>query len=200
MEQLVDTAEDYVAAEMHAAATDLESCGARIVPVRLATLQYVTAVHHLVQQSEAAQVHRPWFEAQRPYYSQPVRLRLQAGRLIPASAYLTAQQARRLFIDEVTSAMSGLDALLAPAVPVVAPLADVEEVTVRGRRHDLRSALLLCTIPASQLACPVVNVPIGAHEGLPVGMQIIGRPFTERLLLSIAAACEQRSGGDSNGF
>jgi Asp-tRNA(Asn)/Glu-tRNA(Gln) amidotransferase A subunit family amidase len=37
----------------------------------------------------------------------------------------------------------------------------------------------------------VIAVPIGFHDGLPLGMQIIGKPFTEPLLLSIAAVCEQ---------
>jgi aspartyl-tRNA(Asn)/glutamyl-tRNA(Gln) amidotransferase subunit A len=192
LEQLVEAAEDYVQVELDATTRHLEAKGARVVPVRLDNLRHVAAMHHLIQQAEAAQVHTPWFEDQRPYYSPPIRLRLQAGRLLPASAYLTAQQARRLFIDEVASAMAGLDALLAPAAPVVAPFADAESVTVRGQSYDIRTALLACPMPASQLACPVVAVPIGTHEGLPLGMQIIGRPFTEPALLSIAGASEER--------
>ena len=45
----------------------------------------------------------------------------------------------------------------------------------------------------AELACPIVSTPVGCHERLPYGMQIIGRPFSEALLLRIATAFEQRS-------
>ena len=112
--------------------------------------------------------------------------------MLPASAYLAAQQARRLLIEEVAAKMSGLDAMLAPSTPLVAPPQGDGEVTIRGVARDTRTALLTCVLPPSQLACPVISAPIGRHQGLPYGLQIIGRPFSETLLLRVAMACEQR--------
>jgi len=63
-------------------------------------------------------VHRGWFEAQLPSYSEPVRIRLLAGRRSPAGAYLTAQRVRRLLITEAAERMKELNVLLAPAAPV----------------------------------------------------------------------------------
>jgi Asp-tRNA(Asn)/Glu-tRNA(Gln) amidotransferase A subunit family amidase len=51
---------------------------------------------------------------------------------------------------------------------------------------------LSCVLAPSELGCPVISVPIGSHEGLPFGIQVIGKPMAELLLLSIAAVCERR--------
>jgi aspartyl-tRNA(Asn)/glutamyl-tRNA(Gln) amidotransferase subunit A len=190
--QLLDAAEPYVAGGIAETASHLEARGADILPVHFELLHHAGAIHQIVQHAEAAQVHKPWFEAQQTYYSEPVRLRLEVGRLLPASTYLGAQQARRLLIQEAAERMKGLDALLAPCTPVVAPTQDDDEITIRGHRQGLRAALLACVLPPSQLSCPVISVPVGSHQGLPYGMQIIGRPFSEPLLLRIATVCAQR--------
>lgn len=194
--QLVDDVEPYVESGLRDAVNRLETAGAGVSAVEFERLGHAHAIHQIVQHAEAAQAHAPWFEAQRDYYSEPVRLRLEVGRLLPASAYLTAQQARRLLIDEAAQKMQRLDALLAPATPCIAPFQDSDEVTIRGVRRDLRSALLSSVLAPSELACPVVSVPIGSHQGLPFGMQIIGKPMAEPLLLSIASVCERRSPPD----
>jgi aspartyl-tRNA(Asn)/glutamyl-tRNA(Gln) amidotransferase subunit A len=193
IEQLLDEVEPYIEAAVRDTVARLEAAGANVAAVELERLRYANAIHHVIQQAEASQAHAPWFHAQYRNYSEPVRLRLEVGRLLPATEYLAAHQARRLLIDEAAQQMKGLDALLAPATPCVAPPQDSTEVNIRGVERELRSALLSCVVPPSELACPVVAVPVGSHEGLPLGMQIIGRPFAEPLLVSIAAVCEQRS-------
>jgi aspartyl-tRNA(Asn)/glutamyl-tRNA(Gln) amidotransferase subunit A len=192
VEELVDAAEPYVSDALAAAVADLEADGAAVVPLRFALLRHTTAVHQLVQQAEAARVHAPWFDSQRDRYAEPVRRRLEAGRLIPAAAYLAAQQARRLIVEEAARAMRGVDALLAPSTPTIAPPRDATEVAVRGAPLPLRVALLACTLWPSQLGSPVVSVPVGSHRGLPFGMQIVGRPFGEATVLRVAAAWERR--------
>jgi aspartyl-tRNA(Asn)/glutamyl-tRNA(Gln) amidotransferase subunit A len=192
IEQLMEDSEPYVAAGLIEAAMQLESQGAEIVPIRFELLHHAGAIHQIVQHAEAARAHSPWFETQQPHYGDQVRTRLEAGRLLPASTYLAAQQARRLLIEEVAAKMSGLDAMFAPSTPLAAPPQDAREVTIRGVARDTRAALLTCVLPPSQLACPVISAPIGRHQGLPCGVQIIGRPFSEALLFRVAMACEQR--------
>jgi len=192
IDDLVEIAEPYVAEGVAAATAALEAAGARVVSCRPELLQHTRAMHYVVQQAEAARVHAPWFASQQEHYAPQVRRRIEAGQRVSATDYLAAQQARRLFIDAVSRAMTGLDALLAPTVPMVAAPRTEAELTIRGRRLTVREALLQCTIPFTQLGSPVVTVPIGAHEGLPYGLQIAGRPSAERVVLRIAAACEQR--------
>jgi aspartyl-tRNA(Asn)/glutamyl-tRNA(Gln) amidotransferase subunit A len=190
-EELIELARPEVAAGVRAAAARLSSLGAEIVELRFERLQDARAIHRVVQIAEPAQVHAPWFDEQRDRYAEPVRRLLEAGFLIPATRYLAAQQARRLLIDDVSSTMAGADALLAPATPLAAPPRDASAVVVRGKSIDPTAALLSCVLPISQLGWPAVSVPIGSDDGLPFGMQVVGRPHEEPLLLRITAAIER---------
>jgi aspartyl-tRNA(Asn)/glutamyl-tRNA(Gln) amidotransferase subunit A len=190
LDQLLDASESYVAEGVETAARHLESLGARVAPARLDLLRYANALHQIIQHAEAAAAHAPWFETQRAHYSDAVRVRLEAGSMLPAGAYLKAQRARSLLIAQAAEEMRETDVLLAPATPFVAPRRGVSDVAVRGSTHPLRPALLSCVLGPTDLACPIVSVPIGAFDELPFGMQLIGRPGEERLLLSIARACE----------
>jgi aspartyl-tRNA(Asn)/glutamyl-tRNA(Gln) amidotransferase subunit A len=190
-EDLLELADPAVEDGVRAAAARLASLGAEVVERRTGLLPHADAVHRLIQMAEAAQIHAPWFEDQRERYAEGVRDRIEAGFLIPATRYLAAQQARRRLIEGVAAAMTGLDALLAPSTAVVAPRRDAVEVVVRGEPMPMRAALLACALPISQLGWPALSVPAGFHEGLPFGMQVVGRAFTEPLLLRIAAVAEQ---------
>jgi aspartyl-tRNA(Asn)/glutamyl-tRNA(Gln) amidotransferase subunit A len=181
VEELFEAAEEYVADGVLAAAREV----GELVPVRFERLRYADAVHQLVQYAEAAEVHTPWLDQD---YAPDVRVRLEAGRLLPAGAYLAAQQARRLIIEEVAARMHGLDALVAPTVGFVAPAHGVGEVGGR----PLRAALQTCVVPPSELGSPVASVPVGSHDGLPYAMQIVGRPAAEAVVLAIAAGVERR--------
>jgi aspartyl-tRNA(Asn)/glutamyl-tRNA(Gln) amidotransferase subunit A len=190
-EELIELAAPEVAGGVREAARRLSSLGAEIVELRFERLRDAPAIHRVVQIAEPAQVHAPWFEEQRDRYAEPVRRLLEAGFLIPATRYLAAQQARRLLIDDVSSSMAGLDALLAPATPVPAPSREVSAVVIGDQSTGLTAALLSCVLPISQLGWPALSVPIGSEDGLPFGAQVVGRPYEEALLLRIAAVIER---------
>jgi aspartyl-tRNA(Asn)/glutamyl-tRNA(Gln) amidotransferase subunit A len=190
-EELVELAAPEIADGVRRTARRLSSLGAEIVELRFERLRNAPAIHRVVQIAEPAQVHAPWFDEQRDRYAEPVRRLLEAGFLIPATRYLAAQQARRLLIDDVAGTMAGVDALLAPATPVTAPPRDASAVVVGGDSRDVRAALLSCVLPISQLGWPALSVPIGSDDGLPFGLQLVGRPYDERLLLRIAAVIER---------
>jgi aspartyl-tRNA(Asn)/glutamyl-tRNA(Gln) amidotransferase subunit A len=181
VEELFEVAEGYVADGVLEAARDVGD----LVPLRFERLRYAGGVHQLVQYAEAAAIHTPWLDST---YSPEVRSRLEAGRLMPAGAYLAAQRARRLIIEEVAEKMRGLDALVAPTVGFVAPAHGTAEVGGK----PLRAALQTCVVPPSELGSPVASVPVGSHAGLPYAMQIVGRPGAEAVVLAIAARVERR--------
>jgi aspartyl-tRNA(Asn)/glutamyl-tRNA(Gln) amidotransferase subunit A len=191
---LMALADEPIAAALGAASASLAEAGAEIVDCDLPDLDRATAVHRIVQAVEVAAVHAPWFERQRDHYAPEVRARIEAGYGLSAEVYLRAQRHRRLFTRAFAAAMDGLDAILAPASPVLAPPLDAEAVTVRGELRPVRAALLACVAPLSQLDCPIVAVPAGICEGLPIGLQLIGRPGSEALLLRVAAAVESNFG------
>jgi len=191
---LMALAEEPVADAIDAAADGLRAVRAEVVDCPLPDLDRAMGIHRIVQACEVAAVHAPWFERQRDRYAPGVRARIEAGYGLPAETYLRAQRHRRLFTRAFAATMDGLDALLAPASPILAPPIEAEEVTIRGQRRPVRPALLSCVAPLSQLDCPIVTVPAGLREGLPVGLQLIGRPGSESLLLRIAAAVESNVG------
>jgi aspartyl-tRNA(Asn)/glutamyl-tRNA(Gln) amidotransferase subunit A len=188
--ELVGLAEEPVAEAIGAAVAHLREEGAEVLDVALPDLGRAVAIHRIVQCCEVAAAHAPWFAAQRDRYAPEVRARIEPGYRLGAAAYLRAQRHRRVWTRAFAAAIAGLDALLAPASPVLAPPDADEEITVRGERRRTRVALLSCAMPFSQLDGPAVSVPIGLREGLPVGLQVIGRPHAEDVVLQIAHVAE----------
>jgi hypothetical protein len=93
--------------------------------------------------------------------------RLEAGAALTATDYLEAQQARERVRVETAWAIDGVDALITPATPIVAPPLDADTLDVDGRPVPVRPALLSFTLPLSQLGTPVVAIPLGPSAGLP---------------------------------
>jgi aspartyl-tRNA(Asn)/glutamyl-tRNA(Gln) amidotransferase subunit A len=85
-----------------------------------------------------------------------------------------------------------VDAILAPAVPIAAPHIGEDEVMIDGQKEAVRSALVRLNRPANLTGHPAISIPCGfARDGLPVGLQLIGRKWGEATLLAIAFAFEQ---------
>ncbi len=190
VEELMELVEPYVASGIGEAMRRLESAGASVETVHLPVLGESAEVHRVIQQSEAAHVHEPWFESQRTHYSEPVRARLEAGRSLLATAYLAAVEARRRIAAEAADKVRGLHVLVAPTAALAAPTNGEADVMIRGIRSPLRSGLLGCVVPTTQLGGPIISVPVGTHGGLPYGMQIVGRPDDEALVFRVARECE----------
>ena len=100
--------------------------------------------------------------------------------------YLKAQKVRTLIMQEFERAFQRYDALITPTSPTV-PF----EI---GQKVDDPLQMYLsdvCTLPINIAGIPGLSVPAGFHEGLPVGMQILGKPFSEEVLLRIGYAYER---------
>jgi aspartyl-tRNA(Asn)/glutamyl-tRNA(Gln) amidotransferase subunit A len=118
--------------------------------------------------------------------------RLRVGQTILATDLLKAQRARGVLVAQAEALFDRFDALLTPAVPVAAPLQD--ETTIRwpdGTFEDIRGTTLRFTRPFNLLGFPAITVPCGfTDKGLPIGLQIVGRPFAEATVLRLARAYE----------
>jgi aspartyl-tRNA(Asn)/glutamyl-tRNA(Gln) amidotransferase subunit A len=100
--------------------------------------------------------------------------------------YLKAQKARTLLRQEFDRAMAQFDALVCPTAPT--PAFRIGELVSDPLAMKLMDVL---TIPVNLTGLPALSVPCGFVEGLPVGLQIIGKPFDEATLLRIGYTYEQ---------
>jgi aspartyl-tRNA(Asn)/glutamyl-tRNA(Gln) amidotransferase subunit A len=120
------------------------------------------------------------------------RDRLLAGALAPARAYLQAQALRRWFRARMRVLFETVDVVLAPATPFVAPLIGQREAQVDGRTVATQPYLGVYTQPISFAGLPVLTVPAGTVDGLPLGVQLIATHFAEATLLRVGAELERR--------
>jgi aspartyl-tRNA(Asn)/glutamyl-tRNA(Gln) amidotransferase subunit A len=149
--------------------------------------------------AEATRFHRRqgWYPAHADDYGEDVRARLELGEKVSAVEYFEALDARRRLQEELDRLLTGVDALLAPTVPVAAPLIGTEELEWAEEREPVRAALLRLNRPANMTGNPAVSIPCGfTRAGLPVGLQLIGRRWEEGRLLAAAAAYEAATGGE----
>ena len=128
----------------------------------------------------------------RQEYGQDVRRMLEMGLEITAVKYINALHKWRQEIkDAFLKAMSGYDALLVPTTIIPAPSLDQKEVNIEGKTMEIHSCLSKLTTVFDITGLPALNIPVGLVDSkLPVGVQLVGRPFDESRILKIAYTCE----------
>jgi aspartyl-tRNA(Asn)/glutamyl-tRNA(Gln) amidotransferase subunit A len=186
-----ETMEPDVAAAYLDALGVLKAAGATLVDVRFPGLDSIVGAHRAILFSEASAAHQQLVRTRAAELGDDVRPLLQAGLFLGASHYLAAQQARRLTIAAFRDLWRTFDVLVLPASPVVATPLEATTARLAGEDRPLVRVFLDVTLPFNLTGQPALSVPCGfGHTGLPVGLQLVGRPFEEGLLLRIGAAYE----------
>ncbi|MDH4177863.1 MAG: amidase [Thermoleophilia bacterium] len=175
-----------VAAAVEAAVAELSALGARVERVDASFLRETEVVQQLIMLPEAASAHLPWLRTRLADYGADVRARLLAGLLLPGTAVVTGQRARRRLYAEALGLLARVDLLVAPQMPVVAPRIGEDTVDAGGATLPYRLSLIPFNSPWSCLGLPVASVPCGVVDGLPVGMAIVGRRLDETGVLRAA--------------
>ena len=145
---------------------------------------------YIITTTEGAGLHMQRLRTRPDDFDADVRDRLIAGALVPAAAVVQAQKFRRLYRENVLRLFDGVDAILAPATPCVAPLIGQKTFVLDGVEMPVRPNIGLYTQPISFIGLPVVAVPVPTSMGLPIGVQIITAPWREDIALRIARALE----------
>ncbi|MCX5591761.1 amidase [Alcaligenes endophyticus] len=150
--------------------------------------QQLYALGDVLSKVEAAQVHSASMADQPEQYSKGVFTRTEPGLLLPATRYIETQQLRPLLMQRfVQQAFAQVDVLLLPTLPICTPLIKDIDMEAQGQVHHLVPRLTRLTRPFSYLGLPVVSMPMGLDSrGMPVGVQLVGRPYAESRLLSVA--------------
>ena len=195
---------DGIAAEVDAAVREalkvLSRLGARVESVRVPDPEpMVAACNNVMVRAESAAIHSRLLK-ERPGELQPsVLARLSAGFGVSAYDYIQGARLRARFTREfIAGVFSKVDVLVAPTIPEPAPtLAEAKSGSTDDvvKRMGRFSRL---TRPLNTLGLPALSVPCGfSADGRPIGIQLIGRPFDESVVLRLGHAYEQAAGWNS---
>jgi aspartyl-tRNA(Asn)/glutamyl-tRNA(Gln) amidotransferase subunit A len=188
----LESATPEVRTAVETAARALEKAGAVVDEVALPGVGHVAAGALAVVATEAMTYHAEWLRTRAADYDPDVSSRLMVGAFVSGVHYVRGQQARALIRREVDEALARHDVLLAPATPVPAPRIDERDTTLGDGPSDIRSALIRLTRPFNFSGHPACSVPCGfSGGGLPIGMQIVGRPFDEATVLRVGDAYQR---------
>lgn len=142
-----------------------------------------------IRLAEAAEIHLKWLNTRAYDYSDEVRDMLIQGTKISAVDYIRALRTVKEIRKEFLSILSrNVDAIITPTTIIPALRFDEETVSIdKNTVLETRQALLRNTIVFNSTGLPAISIPIGlTKDNMPVGAQIIGPPFREDMVLSIA--------------
>jgi aspartyl-tRNA(Asn)/glutamyl-tRNA(Gln) amidotransferase subunit A len=158
--------------------------GAEIRDVTLSPMMDYNAAGWLILTSEAYAVHEPWLKTRFNDYGELLRDRLALGALISGPDYVQAVRRRRMFCQEVAAVMADLDILITAAAPSEAPKIDEVPKWAMLEKPNF-------TMPFNITGQPAMSVCTGyGTGGLPISMQIIGKPFHEATVFRAGHAYE----------
>ncbi len=172
-----------------------ESLGATVREVSLPKAKYSVPLQLLTSDSDiAAMMLRKWLRTHWNDLDVGTRTRLAAGCLIPAAIYHRAMRGRALVRREVLDVLQGVDALICPTSLQPPGLIDAVKETVTSEEDMEKKVILrrISTYPFSMANIPALALPMGfTGNGLPLSLQVAGKPFAEATVFSIAHAYEQ---------
>jgi aspartyl-tRNA(Asn)/glutamyl-tRNA(Gln) amidotransferase subunit A len=168
-----------------AAVRKLADLGAEVREIETAPLGEYVACNRTILTSEAYAVHEKWMRERPEDYGALARERLMAGAFVRAADYVNATRLRRKMTDAFHALISGLDvAVTASSMDPACRIDDPKAVEYTYARQS--------RAPFNVTGSPALSVPVGfSKSGLPLGMQIVGKPFSEALIYRVAHAYEQ---------
>ena len=144
---------------------------------------------------EWSNLHRKLFEENFKELDHNNKIRFLTGSIIPAQFYYKAQKIRTALRQQILEALEKVDVLVLPTGPVTAPLVE-SSPGIQSKEHALTglAGRISFTGPFNLAGTPALSVPCGfSSSGMPMGLQIVGRPFAEETVLKVAYAYEQNT-------
>jgi len=190
----VDDIDPDVARVLDETLATLKRAGARIVSVDLPDQTKLSAAAQIVLNCEAAAIHSRWLRERPQDYGPQVRARLENGFAIPAVTYLEAMRWRGPALAAHLEATAGVDVVIAPATPSPAPTIAETDLGGAVGAEAMIQRLTRFTRPVNYLGLPAMGLPCGfSKDGLPIGLQVIGKPFAEATLIRLGAAFQRET-------
>jgi aspartyl-tRNA(Asn)/glutamyl-tRNA(Gln) amidotransferase subunit A len=172
----------------------LEGLGMTAQDVSLPMMKYAGAMR-LPTMADTVVTHEPLIAKARADYGPHVLYRTLAGQFVLGRDYARGMKVQRLIKEEHARVLQDVDVLVTPTAPIPAPRIADKDVVIGGKTFPVRGpgsgSVSRNTSPSNGTGLPAISIACGfTKSGLPIGMQLIGRPFDEALLLQIAHAYE----------
>ena len=178
-------ADAEMTASIDGAAKQLGELGAVVVEVSTAPLGEYLACNRTILTSEAFAVHEKWLRERPQDYGALARERIMAGAFVRAADYVNATRLRRKLTDAFHALFDTVDVIVTASAMDPACRIDDEKAVDYTYGRQARA-------PFNVTGSPALSVPTGfTRSGLPLGMQLVGKPFSEALLYRVAYAYEQ---------
>ena len=190
----MDPIDPQTQAAFLAAVEVVRELGADVTPVDVSYLVGSLEAEFAIVSPEAAAYHHANLCRNPELIDPSIRAMLVAGAALPSSYYLRALRWRQVIADQMRETFVGnrLDAFITPTVPAPAQLHDQEEFAYPGGEEPVISSFVRTTAPFNLTGQPALSVPCGfTDDVLPLGLQVVGRPFAEDMVLRIGNAYEQ---------
>lgn len=167
----------------------------QIETLRLGGLELSVFVAAVIAYVDLGAQHAGSIRSRPQDYGEPARHIFRLGNLFSGADYVTAGRMRQLIIDRYREATEGLDLVVTPTLPVTAPLIG-EDPIVPGDDNRLGLfSVIRFTALANLTGVPSASIPIGlSEEGLPVGLQVMGRRHADMRMLAAAEIVEETVG------
>ena len=183
-----------VASAVEKAIKNLESLGAKIVPVEILDLDAAIDCMLAIAMSEAAAYHQASLRKTPDLFTDETRLLLEAGEVMPATAYINAQRARVAVKNAFLSALRNVDVLVTPTQPSTALKIGQSVSKIGSREESVFGVSARFCAPLNLAGLPAASIPCGmSSDRMPIGLQIIGKPFDESTVLKVADAYERET-------
>lgn len=184
-----DRVDRDVAQAVLGSARRLKELGAQVREVRLPNLEDANAAARIVQFGEVAAIYANCRDLAQ--IGDDVRALIEQGRMISAQDYVNAQRVRTIFRREFDALWREIDVLVSPTTPTTAPPADQPTIDIDGKPENTRMASTRLVRSVNFLGEPALSMPCGKdRNGLPIGLQLIGAPFSEGTLLQVGMTLE----------
>jgi len=188
----------------------IEKLGGVVTEISLPTLEYALPAYYIIAPAEASsnlsrfdgvrygkRAEGPtdmidsYMRTRAEGFGSEVKRRIMLGTYALSAGYYDAyygqaQKVRTLIIDDFRQAFDRFDVLISPTTPTTA-------FPIGAKTADPLEMYLsdICTIPANLAGIPAISIPVGLAEGLPVGLQIMGKHFDESTVLGVARTIER---------
>ena len=187
-----DHVEAAVRDASEAAIARLSAAGAQVDERTIEGIDHAPAVQFMTLCTEACQANWELLITRPEGIGADVRLRLEVGQFIGGIDYVKAQRLRRWLRDNMLAALGDAHVMITPALSVSVPRAGLATIDIGGRVMPIPSALTRFSSPFNAAGLPAISIPAGKDPaGLPVNLQLVGRPGADATVLAVARWCER---------